>query len=283
MNTMSIAKILHHFSLALFLTFSCQAMAAPPPPTIHRIGQEIQQITERGYIVVAMPAMDSPPFFFERAGTMMGLDVELVGGLAKDLGVEVRYNRSGKSFNDAVDLVARGEADIAWCKLSRTMSRAKIVNFSKPYLTLHHSLAINRVRFADLSKRERHTPSIIRNFQDTLAVIEGTSFVGYAQQYFPKARLVEMKDFREVVDAVKSGKVTAAYRDDFEIKRLIKIDPTISLNVRTVTLTDIEDTLGVAVRPADIQLLAFINMYLDKQTERLTVDKILTRYEKWLQ
>jgi polar amino acid transport system substrate-binding protein len=279
---MSMANIFRHIAVTLFLSYACLAMAAPPQTT-HRIGQEIQQIIERGYIVVAMPAVDSPPFFFERAGKMMGLDVELVSGLAKDLGVEVRYNRTGKSFNDAVNLVASGEADIAWCKLSRTMGRAKIVNFSKPYLTLHHSLAINRVRFADLSKKERHTPSIIRNYQDTLAVIEGSSFVGYAKQYFPKAKLVEMNNFRDVVHAVRSGKVTAAYRDDFEIKRLIKIDPTISLNVRTVTLTDIEDTLGVAVRPADIQLLAFINLYLDKQTEKLTVDKILAKHEKWLQ
>lgn len=277
-----LGNIFRYVSLALLLAVSGHALATQPR-TPQWIGQEMQQITERGYIVVAMPSTDSPPFFFERDGQMMGIDIELVNGLAKDLGVEVRYNRSGKSFNDAVDLVAKGEADMAWCKLSRTMNRAKVVNFSRPYLVLHQAMALNRVRLADLTKTGRTIPSIVRDFDGTLAVIEGSSFVGYARQNFPKAKVVEFKDFKEVVKAVRSGAVTAAYRDDFEIKRLIKVDPTISLTVRTVTLTDLEDTLGVAVRPADIQLLAFINMFLDKQPERLTVDKILKRYEKWLQ
>jgi len=276
-----IGKIFRYITLALLLAVASHVQAAQPP-TPQWIGQEIQKITERGYIVVAMPSTDSPPFFFEKDGEMMGIDVELVEGLAKDLGVEVRYNRSGKSFNDAVNLVAKGEADVAWCKLSRTMNRAKIVNFSKPYLVLHQAMALNRVRLADLTKTGRTIPSIVRDFDGTLAVIEGSSFVGYAKQNFPKAKVVEVKDFKEVVNAVRSGTVTAAYRDDFEIKRLLKVDPTISLTVRTITLTDLEDTLGVAVRPADIQLLAFINMFLDKQPERLTVDKILKRYEKWL-
>lgn len=300
-----IGDFFRHVSLLLLLAVSCQANAAdcalgpvdgcqllavspvkPPPAKVPKpklIGQEIQKIIERGYIVVAMPSADSPPFFFAREGQMMGLDIELINGLARELGVEVRYNRSRKSFNDAVNLVVEEEADIAWCKLSRTLTRAKAVNFSNPYLVLHHSLAINRVRLAELTKKNHDIASVVRDFDQSLAVIEGSSYVNFAHKNFPKAKVVEVKDYQEVVESVRSGAVTAAYRDDFEIKRLIKIDPTISLTVRTVTLTDLQDSLGVAVRHEDIQLLAFINMYLEKQPVKLSIDYILNKYELWLQ
>ena len=286
-NLFHLGNILRVILLMLSLAVAGQSLAAQSsshqPAALQRIGQEIPQIIERGYIVVAMPSFNSPPFFFERDGQMMGIDIELINKFAKAMGVEVRYNRAGKSFNDAVDLVVKGKADMAWGKLSRTMERAKIVSFSNPYLVLHHSLAINRLRLADMTKDGRTVLNVIRDFDGSLAVIEGSSFVTYARQNFPKAKIVEFKDFKEVVDAVRSGAIEVAYRDDFEIKRLIKIDPTISLTVRTVTLMDVEDSLGVAVRPADIHLLEFVNMFFDKQPEKLTVDKIFKKYEAWLQ
>ena len=242
---------------------------------------EIKTIVDRGQLIVAMPAFDSPPFFFERNGTLMGLDVELARRIAAALGVEARFRRSGKTFNDAVQSLLDKQADLALCKLSLTLIRAKAVRFSDPYLTLHHALALNRERFAAMA-RGRTVEEVLRDYTGTLGVIAGSSYVGYAQRKFPKAAIVEYPGWPEVVAAVKNGTVTAAYRDEFEIKRLPAKDPKISLTVRTVTLKDTRDALAIAVRPEDTQLLYFVNLMLSDPLELLTTDLIFKNFADWL-
>ena len=84
---------------------------------------------------------------------------------------------------------------------------------------------------------------------------------------------------REVVKdvslAVRKGEVVGAYRDEFEVKRLLKSDPTASLTLRTVTFKDLEDTLGIAVGIGDPVLLAFVNQFLAQRPDKLDIDKVL--------
>ena len=57
-----------------------------------------------------------------------------------------------QTFNAVVDIIARGEADMAISKLSRTLARTQVISFSQPYLTLNHALILNRVKFAQFAK-----------------------------------------------------------------------------------------------------------------------------------
>ncbi|MBS4098551.1 MAG: amino acid ABC transporter substrate-binding protein [Sulfuricella sp.] len=239
---------------------------------------DIRRIVERGELVVAMPRHDAPPFFYQKDGETQGIDAELARGLAKELKVKLRFDRSAASFNEVVDVIARGEADVAICKLSRTLVRARTIRFSEPYLSLRHVLALNRLRFAELA-HGRDLPSVIRRFEGTLGVIVDSSYADFARHNFPHAKILEYPDWAGVVAALKQGEVAAAYRDEFEIKRLLKTDPLTSLLLRTVTLTDTQDTLGIAVAHDSHQLLSLINLYLAQRPEKLSVEKILRRHD----
>jgi len=243
-----------------------------------KLAPDIRRIVERGELVVAMPRVDSPPFFYAKDGGVQGIDADLARGLAQALNVKLRFHRGAASFNEVVDVIARGGADVAICKLSRTISRARTVRYSDSYLTLRHVLALNRVRFAELAKG-RDLPSVIRHFEGSIGVIAESSFADFAQHNFPRAKIVEFRDWDAVIEALKSGKVVAAYRDEFEIKKLLKTDPRASLVMRTVTLTDTQDSLGIAVPYDSYQLLGLINLFLAQQPEILTVEKILKRVE----
>ncbi len=238
------------------------------------LAPEFARIVSRGALVVSMLETDTPPFFHNRDGQLAGVDVEIAHELARILKVDVRFNRSAKSFNEVVDVLMRGEADIAISKLSRTLARAQIVRFSTPYLTLKHALALNRVAFAQLSL-DKPLPQVMRAFKGSIGVIDKSSFADFATRNFPQAQIRPYATWSDVVRAVSSGEVTAAYRDEFEIKRLLKQVPAASLTLRTVTLTDMEDTLGIAVDPADPTLLAFINQYLDQRPTKLDVGTVL--------
>ncbi|UWR21901.1 ABC transporter substrate-binding protein [Sulfitobacter sp. S190] len=55
------------------------------------VGQELDQIIERGHMLFAVYE-DYPPYSFEQAGQPRGVDVEIARLIAADLGVEARFN-----------------------------------------------------------------------------------------------------------------------------------------------------------------------------------------------
>jgi ABC-type amino acid transport substrate-binding protein len=256
------------------------ALAIPAAPALVKVADgrllapDIARIVNRGELVVAMLGVDTPPFFYEKKGELQGLEVDLARAIGKELGVNVRFNRTPKTFNAVVDTIARGEADIAVSKLSRTLARTQVISFSQPYLSLNHALILNRVKFAQFA-RDRALPDVIRGFSGSVGVIAKSSFADYAKRNFPNAKVVEYPGWPEVLKAVDKGEVIGAYRDEFEVKRILKIDPTASLTLRTVTFKDLEDTLGIAVGINDPTLLAFINEFLNQRADKLTTQKVL--------
>ncbi|MNL64795.1 hypothetical protein D3C87_1890460 [compost metagenome] len=85
-----------------------------------------------------------------------------------------------------------------------------------------------------------------------------------------------------MIDAIRQGTIDAAYRDDFEIKRLLVEDPSLTLIARSVTLTDLTDTLAIGVRPDAPRLAAFIDLFLElsHSAQPLSGDELIARYRK---
>ncbi len=243
--------------------------------------REMAEIKASGKLIVAIPDQRNPPFFFEDHGELKGLDIDLSKAVAEAMGVEAVFNRSGKSFNDAVKLVADDQADMAAAKISRTLARSQTVLFTAPYVTLPHAMLVNRLRFAQISGG-KPVAEVMQNYSDTIGVIANSSFVGFAKTYFPKATIVEFQTWDEVVDAVAKGKVTTAYRDAFEVKRIFKVKPDLVLTVRSVMIEDIKDTIGIAVNRNNFLLLNFLNLFLEQKNIKYTSEQILSKYEKFL-
>lgn len=238
------------------------------------LAHDIARIVKRGELVVAMVGVDTPPFFFESAGTLSGLEVQMARELAHELKVKVRFDRSARSFNEVVEVVARQQADLGISKLSRTLARAQMVRFSDPYLTLNHAMVLNRLA---LAKVAADTPisQVVRNFKGSIGVLAKTSYADSAVRNFPQAEIRPYLAWPELIKAVSSGEVMSAYRDEFEIKQVLKSDPTFALTLRTVTFKDLEDSLGIAVGVTDTTLLAFVNQFLAQRKDKLDIKKVL--------
>jgi ABC-type amino acid transport substrate-binding protein len=238
------------------------------------LAPEFARIVGRGELVVAVLGVDQPPFFEERFGKLTGLDITLADDIAKKLGVKVRFNRDAKTFDDVVSLLAKGQADIAVSKLSRTLPRAQVISFSTPYLSLKRSLLLNRLKFAELA-HGRGVPEVIRSYDGSIGVVANSSYASYVTTNFPKAEVRSYPTWESVLRALNIGEVTAAYRDEFEVKRVLKLDPTASLRFRVVTLQDLEDTLAIGVNVSEPTLLAFINQFLAERNTKFDVSTVL--------
>lgn len=223
---------------------------------------------------MAMLRTDTPPFFYMRDQHLQGIDVDMAQQIGKELGVPVRFDRTASSFNEVVDKVSRGQADLGISKISRTLARARAVLFSDPYLTLHHAVVLNRLEFAKLA-RSRSPAQTMQDFNGSLGVIAKSSFLDFAQANFPKAQVREYQNWNEVVAAVQRGEVVGGYRDDFEVKRLLAEQPSLALKLRSVTLTDRDDAICMAINTDAPTLRSFVNLYLGTRKTKLEINDVL--------
>jgi ABC-type amino acid transport substrate-binding protein len=230
---------------------------------------------------IAMPAFASDPFFPADGSGDGGIDMDLARGIAAELGVEPVFDRSAVTFDAVVQKLTFGQADLAIGKLSRTLQRGRSILYSRPYAMLHQGLLANRVNLARITQG---TPpeQIIRDFSGDLGVIEGSSFATYAAATFPHAKIRRFAGWNTVIDAIRNGTIDLAYRDDFEIKKLMVDDPSMTVVARSITLTDKVDTIAVGVSPANPHLAAFVDLYLDlaRGQQVLGTDEIIARYRQ---
>lgn len=240
------------------------------------VAPEIARIIARGELIVAVMSRDTVPFVYEMNGKLMGVDIELAQQVSAELKVPIRFDRSAKTYDEVVELVAMGRADIGVSKLARTLKRAKYVLFSDPYMRLEHSLLINRLAFATVV-RDQSVTQAVRNFNGKISVLEGSAFEEFARRNFVKATIVPYPTWAKAVEAVKQGEAVAAYRDAIEVRTIMQSDPSLALTLRTVSFSDLESFLCVMVGPRDFVLQSFINEIIANRVEKLTVNGLLKK------
>ncbi len=238
----------------------------------------IRNLIQKNELIVGMVKQDQPPFFFLKNGQLVGFDVDLANGIAESLGVKVVFKRSADSFNRLIPQMLSGETDIVISKLSRTLSRSKFVKFTKPYISFRQSFMINRLGLAQYEKtHEEKLTYDFTKFKGRLGAIKNSSYVSYAKNYFPLAEIIEFDNWDKVVDAVFDNEVLVAYRDELEIKKIIKSRPDAGLKVQTVVFKDTKDDIAIAVRWYENGLLAFLNNYIDN-IPKAEVDFLINKY-----
>ncbi|GEM_PF-1048185 len=243
-----------------------------------RYSPEMKQIYDRGVLRVAIYSQDRIPFFYvDDGGGLTGSDVELATDMAAQFGVGVEFIRTAQSFDQVVDQVASGQADIAVSKLSATLSRAKKTLFSQPYLTLRQGLLVNRLQIARLGQSDAPLLETIKNAPIQIGVVAGTSYVRFASELFPAAELKSFQNTQTMLDAVLRGDITAIFYDELQLKDMVESQPTHSIELQLMILNDQIDPISVAVPPNHVQMLNWINLYLE--TNPAKIAKLLIKYD----
>ncbi len=239
---------------------------------------EIQDIIKRGKLVVAMYSKDAPPFYFvDKNNQLTGFDVVLIEGFAKLLGVPVEFDRSANFLDDIITKVQNHDADVAISKLSMTFKRASRVLFTEPNVNLHQALLINRL---ELTKQLHGRPQeeAIQNLSGKLGVVARSSYIDYAK-HFKNMKVVTYISWKLAVEDVREGKITAAFRDDAEIKLVLRDHPEYALDLMSVLLKDAIDPKGIAVAIDHDQLKNLLNFYLKTLDWHVTGDVMINNYD----
>lgn len=242
---------------------------------------DIRRIKERGRLTVAMFWQDRPPFFYsDDQGQLMGIDVNLARDIARWLEVDLVFDRQSRSFDEVVDRVASGQADIAISKLSVTLSRAQRVRYTQPYVVFNQALLVNRLALTALESKQpsREPLDLIINTPQKIGVRKATSYEEYSGILFPNSEIIAFNQLGELIEAVQEGKVLAAFYDEFELKNAAEKNPSLSIYTKLFVIKDRVDPIAMAVAPEDGQLLAWLNLYLDIMKQDLLIDQLLVEY-----
>jgi polar amino acid transport system substrate-binding protein len=258
--------------LAALVARPCDAQEVSPRVSpVH----DLQSIVDAKVLRVAVTRFDLPAFHVRRPdGALAGAEISMAEQIGRALGVKVEFIDDANSFDEVIDLVATTRADIGISKLSQTYRRLHRVRFSEPYITLRHALLFNRSIIAQ-DGEGRPPAAVLQGYSGRIGVIAGSAYVDFAKANFPAAAVVEARSWDDVIANLLAGKVEVIYRDEFEIRRILKNNPTLNVKFGTAAITDQEALLSIAICDPCSKLQELINYHLERTRNSWTLKALL--------
>ena len=237
--------------------------------------RDLQSIIDAKVLRVAVTRFDLPSFHVHRSdGTLVGAEIEVAQQVGRALGVRVEFIEDADSFDAVVDLVAAERADIGISKLSQTYRRLHRVRFSEPYVTLRHALLFNRAAIAR-GANGRPPATVLQRYHGRIGVIAGSAYVDFAKTNFPEAIVVQARTWDDAVASLLAGQVDAIYRDEFEIRRVVKNSPALNVQFGTAAIVDQNALLSIAICDTCSKLQELINYHLGRTKNTITLKALL--------
>lgn len=167
----------------------------------------LDKIKEKGTLVVAT-SPDYAPFEFQTLvdgkNKVVGADILMAEKIAEKLGVKLEV--SSMSFDNVLNSVQSGKADIAIAGLSVSEDRMKVFDFSEAYYHVQDILLVKK----DVASSYASIDSLAGK---KLAVQKGTTQETYAKENLKDTSIVSLVQMGEAINELKSGQVDAVLLD----------------------------------------------------------------------
>jgi polar amino acid transport system substrate-binding protein len=206
-----------------------------------------------------------PPFEYREGGTEVGFDMDLIREIADRLGLEVRIVDT--DFATIFTQLSTARFDVVIAASTITPKREESVNFSIPYYNSQQSLTVQAG--SGISTVEDLQQGMV------VGVQKRTTGEAWALENVPEG--VEVRSFPEGPDgytALEAGQVDAVIND--EPVAIAEIANREGLELAETIPTG--EAYGIAVNPANAELLAAVNDTLEEIVADGTYDAIYAKY-----
>jgi ABC-type amino acid transport substrate-binding protein len=193
-----------------------------------------------------------------------GIDLELMNGFAKSLGVELEVHPNTGGWGALLPALIHGEGDLVACELTITPQREKIVAFSRPYISNWIAVVVRQDRklgwVADLVGKKA-------------ALLSGSSHVEFLKQALPDVPITPTRFDLESLEAVEDGSADFTLVDTSVAPgdKIDSLHPTLKVAFRLRSIGD-----GIAVRQGS-DLLAPLDAYLADLEKSGELQRIVER------
>lgn len=209
-----------------------------------------------------------PPFEFEKDGTYVGIDVELINAIAEDQGFEVELK--AMDFKGIIPALQAGQLDVSMGGMSITEERKKVVDFSSPYFEAGVSLVVGKDT-TDIQKVEDLKGKRV-------AVKKGTVGANYATSVADEIgfEVVQFDDSPSMFLDVQNGNSVALF-EDYPVISYAIAQQDLPLQIIGERLNDDEYGIGV-LKGKNQDVLEKINEGLENLKESGEYQEILDKY-----
>ena len=242
-----------------------------------------QKILDRGYLNVGIPPYDTPPYYYYDNETkqMEGIDIDIVRQFANNIGVEAVFDKDSETYNGLLKRTGAGEFDLTIGKLSTFYKRMEDAH-PHEYMTFRHALLANRRVISKIQGQipnEKLTP-VLTSSNIKIGFIEDSSYGEFANELFPNATKLGLKNWESCKKALIDKKVDAIYRDATEVKKIVYEEPNLSLDFVPILFDDKLDHISMYVSSkVNPDLSPMLDFYITKELGIKSDKQIMEEYE----
>jgi cyclohexadienyl dehydratase len=247
------------------------ALLALPAVAQAQSPDRLQKILASGVLRVGT-TMDTPVFSMRdpASGKLEGFDMDVLETLGPALGVRIEYVKM--TFGSMLGDLAADKFDVAMSGMGRTLDRARVATFSKPYMRYGKLMTIrsaDKERFHLLADLDR--PGI------RIAYNQGGLNDRFANTMFKQATPVGFASNELATADLLAGKVDAQVSDSTAAIYMARQDP----HLAAMSPDNVFNPVYVAMllRRDDQTLLNYVNVWIDQIELDGTLAKIRA---KWL-
>lgn len=225
--------------------------------------QTLDEIRERGKIIVGIQG-DNPPFgFLDTSGANDGYDADLARLFAESLGVDIEFTIV--TNQNRIAALETGRVDALFATLGMSAERAKSLQYAQPYA--------------------EDTMPVIASIDSAMTGPEGLAGVsigvpkGSSQETTvaasaPAANMLSFDDDSANIQALLSGQVDAIAANQFAIGRIEAQAPGVYEEKFILS----KNYKGVGTRLGDAEINAAVNAFFEDVTASGKLDEL---YQKW--
>jgi Na+/H+-dicarboxylate symporter/ABC-type amino acid transport substrate-binding protein len=244
---------------------------SPNPAPLEQGQNRLQRIKQRGTLRSGYQPDNLPYSYTNANGTLVGLDIDLVNKLAKDLGVAVEFVPYQR--DTLLEQLNQDHFDLAVSGLTVTLQRSSAMLMTEPYLIVNLGLVVKDHLRNDFGSEEQ----IARMPKLQLGASQGSFFEQSAKEHFPQATIYPLASPREffegrghtmdalVIHAESGAAWTLLYPDYSVVNPLQHRDSA---------------PLSMAVGGFDLVLEETLNTWITLQKMNGTMDRL---FDHWIQ
>ena len=226
----------------------------------------LNEIKERGYIIVGTEGTWSPYTYHDDNDELVGFDVEVAKYIADYIGVDVQYSETvwGSMFAS----LDAGQIDVVINSVSYSDERAEKYDFSEPY---------NYSQHAFLALKDNDEVNTLEDAKGKTAANDPTSSIGkYAEDN--GAILDEVGEAAQAVSEVRNGRADLSFGTTVGFADYLKQHPEDEEVFKVVVTSDPEPNAYIPVVKGNEELVKVINEALDKAREDGTLSALALKY-----
>jgi len=242
------------------------------PETKETGDQSWNKVKEKGEFVVGLDDNYPPAGFRDKAGELVGVDIDLAKEAAKRLGVKVVFKPV--QWDGVLLNLKNGEIDAIWNALGITSDRQKEIGFTDSYMVDRNIIVVK-------------SGSSIKSKADLAGKVIGLQLGSTAETAVSKdqiaSKIKEVRKFENPTVALmdlEAGRIDAVVTNEMNGRYLITTEKTADkYHIFTAEEGDFgEEPYGVGVRMEDKAFLAELNRVLNEMKADGTAAKISNQW-----